>query len=95
MILTRFVRQAGHGDLDIAILDEVETTLGALLLDFDETGKWSAASDRLIANLIAAVNEYDRLLGMVRMEVLVKGSAYLDRLVDAARTHGHRSQSGL
>ncbi|WP_253189941.1 hypothetical protein [Paraburkholderia fungorum] len=85
LILTRFVRQAGYGDLELKTLDDIEMALGTLLVEFDETGKWAIVSDGVIHGLTKIINEYDRLLGTVRMEILVRASAYLDRLVDAAR----------
>lgn len=85
VILTRFVQQAGYGNFDIATLDDVESALGTLLPDFDETGKWTIVSEAVIVGLTSVVNEYDRLLGVVRMEILVRASTYLDRLVDAGR----------
>jgi hypothetical protein len=61
------------------------------LIDFDKTGIWGALPHRLIAGLKGVVNEYDRMLGAVRLEIFAKASDYLDHLMIRAadETSGH------
>lgn len=86
IIVASFITRAGHGKLDIADIEGVERALGEVLLEADRTGAWNV-SDSLIEGLTTVVNEYDRQLSATRMEIVVRASDHLGRLVDlAART---------
>ncbi|WP_321955333.1 hypothetical protein [Paraburkholderia bannensis] len=80
-ILTGYVARAGYAKLPPGHVDAVEVELAQALIDFDETGVWGGLSDKLIAGLRDVVNEYDRMLGAVRLEVFAKASDYLDHLM--------------
>jgi hypothetical protein len=80
-ILSRYVARAGYARLPAEQFDAVETELAQALIDFDKTGIWGALPDRLLAGLKSVVNEYDRMLGVVRLEIFAKASDYLDHLM--------------
>jgi hypothetical protein len=80
-ILSRYVARTGYARLPAEQFDAVETELAQALIDFDKTGIWRALPDRLLADLKGVVNEYDRMLGAVRLEIFVKASDYLDQLM--------------
>jgi hypothetical protein len=81
-ILSRFVTRNGHGELPAEAFDAIEAQLARLVLDFDQTGQWATLSESLLSDLTAIVNEYDRILGTVRLELLAKASAHLHRLMN-------------
>jgi hypothetical protein len=85
-ILSGYVARAGYGRLPPEHFDVVKKALAQALIDFDGTRVWSGFSHELLAALTAVVNEYDRMLGSVRLELLAKASDYLDRLLGAATT---------
>ncbi len=90
-ILSRYVACAGYARLPTEHFDVVETELAQTLIDFDRTGIWAELSDRLLADLRSVVNEYDRMLAVVRLEIFAKASDYLDHLMVRAtdETTGH------
>jgi hypothetical protein len=93
-IISGFVAQAGHGRLETETFDMVEQHLAQLLLDFDETGTWNDVSGPLLDDLTRVVNEYDRMLGTVRLEILARASDHLDRLMAiAANGNPHSGES--
>ncbi|MFC0696233.1 hypothetical protein [Paraburkholderia humisilvae] len=93
-IISGFVARAGHGRLGAETFDAVEQQLARLLLDFDETGRWGDVSDLLLDGLTQMVNEYDRMLGTIRLEILAKASDHLDRLVAiSANAEPHCAES--
>jgi hypothetical protein len=49
----------------------------------DRTGVWNIP-ESLIEGLTAVVNEYDRQLCVTRMEIVVRASDHLGKLVDLA-----------
>jgi hypothetical protein len=82
-IITGFIARAGYGKLDIEEIDRVEQGLGQIIIDADHNGTWSVP-DSLIDNLTAVVNEYDRVLGETRMEIVARASDHLERLMKSA-----------
>ncbi|MBB5501247.1 hypothetical protein [Paraburkholderia sp. MM5384-R2] len=78
-LIVRFVVQAGHGKLDIEVLEAVKRGLEDALAEADNTGIWNV-SETLIDGLIDVINEYDRQICVTRMEILVRASDHLDRL---------------
>ncbi|MCG5077211.1 hypothetical protein [Paraburkholderia tagetis] len=80
IIITSFITRAGHGQLDIADIERVEHGLGEVLNQADHTGVWNVP-ESLIDGLTAVVNEYDRALSVTRMEIVVRASDYLGKLV--------------
>ncbi|WP_322053110.1 hypothetical protein [Paraburkholderia bannensis] len=80
-ILSRYVARAGYARLPTEHFDAVETELAQALIDFHTTGNWGELSDGLLAGLRSVVNEYDRMLGAVRLEIFAKASDYLDHLM--------------
>ncbi|CAB3774628.1 hypothetical protein [Paraburkholderia humisilvae] len=80
-IIGGLVTRAGHGRLETQTFDTLQRQLVELLLEFDETGVWRELPDALIDGLTRVVNEYDRMLATVRLEVLARASDHLDRLL--------------
>lgn len=83
-LLTSFITDAGYGQLDEAVLAACEDGLRRLVntapahdeLKFDED---------LLSNLALVINEHDRQLREVRLQVLVEASELLEkRLATAA-----------
>lgn len=69
------------------VIEEAEHGLGRLLLNFDQTGQWPEYTPELLDRLTTVVNEYDRILATVRLEVIARASDHLERLKTvAART---------
>jgi hypothetical protein len=83
-IISGFVARAGHGRLGTETFDAAERQLGRLMLDFEETGTWNEVPEPLLDDLTRVVNEYDRMLFTVRLEILARASDYLDRLMEIA-----------
>lgn len=54
------------------------------LLAFEESGTRDELPASLLDDLTEVVNEYDRMLGTVRLELLAKASDYLDHLMALA-----------
>ncbi|CAM2161364.1 Fis family transcriptional regulator [Paraburkholderia sacchari] len=80
VIITSFITRAGHGRLDIAEIERAERGLGEVINQADRTGLWNVP-ESLIDGLTVAVNEYDRALSVTRMEIVVRASDYLGKLV--------------
>ncbi|MFT0174791.1 hypothetical protein [Paraburkholderia mimosarum] len=80
IIITSFITRAGHGQLDIADIERVEHGLGAVLNQADRTGVWNVP-ESLTDGLTAVVNEYDRALSVTRMEIVLRASDHLGKLV--------------
>jgi hypothetical protein len=80
-ILSRYVARAGYAKLPAEHFDAVETELAQELIGFDKTGSWGELPEKLLAGLRSVVNEYDRMLGAVRLEIFAKASDYLDHLM--------------
>ena len=83
-ILSGHIARAGHGRLPPEQFDRVEQALMQTLLEFDESGASGSLSASLLGGLTDVVNEYDRMLGAVRLELFAKASDYLDHLVAVA-----------
>ncbi|WP_238328173.1 hypothetical protein [Paraburkholderia mimosarum] len=94
-IIAGFITRAGHGKLDIEEIERVDRDLGEVLTEADRTGTWNVP-EALIEGLTAVVNEYDRQLCVTRMEVFVRASDHLEKLVNLAardtRTNDGRVQ---
>ncbi|MGF6300080.1 MULTISPECIES: hypothetical protein [Paraburkholderia] len=82
-LIARFITQAGHGKLDIEVLEAVKGGLEDVLIEADNTGTWDIP-ETLIDGLTAVINEYDRQISVTRMEIVVRASDYLDRLAHRA-----------
>ncbi|MFP3708534.1 hypothetical protein SB783_31430 [Paraburkholderia sp. SIMBA_009] len=83
-ILSGYIARAGHGRVSPDRIEEVEQHLAQALLAFEETGEIDAFSAALVESLMEVVNEYDRMLRTVRLELFAKSSDYLDRLIALA-----------
>lgn len=83
IIIASFIIREGHGKLGIEDIERVERDLGEVLAEADRTGKWNVP-ESLIKGLTAVVNEYDRQLCVTRMEIVVRASDHLEKLVDLA-----------
>ncbi|WP_156992250.1 hypothetical protein [Paraburkholderia oxyphila] len=81
--ITAFVTRAGYGQLAIELFGRVERELGELLVEFDEAQRY-ACRDTLVEAITQVVNEYDRMLGAVRLEIFARASDHLERLMAAA-----------
>ncbi|PZR48600.1 hypothetical protein [Paraburkholderia fungorum] len=83
IIIAGFITRAGYGKLDVEDIDRVERGLADVLVEADRTGVWHV-SGQLIDALAVVVSEYDRQLSVSRMEIVVRESDYLEKLVDLA-----------
>ena len=83
VLLTRFLTEAGHGQLDNGVLADVEKQVSAALNRGRETGEWNC-SDELAELLTIVVNEHDRQLRQTKLRDVVEASERLDRLIKAA-----------
>jgi hypothetical protein len=93
-IITSFISRAGHGQLDHAEIEHVERDLGKLLSEADHTGVWHVP-ESLIAGLTTVINKYDRQLRVTRMEIVVRASDHLGKLVDLAARDTRTNDSQL
>lgn len=82
-IITGFITRAGYGKLDVGEIDRIEQGLGQVIIDADHNGTWNVP-DSLIDNLTVVVNEYDRVLGETRMEIVARASDHLEQLMNTA-----------
>jgi hypothetical protein len=80
VLLTGQLTKAGHGQLDVAQLDDVEREVLNMLVHGAATGEW-IFPDSLIAVLTVVVNEYDRLLRDTRLQAVVEATDRLDRII--------------
>lgn len=76
--ITGFITQAGYGKLDVALVHDVRRDLAHVLACFDEAGR-RGIDDSLIDRITSVVNEYDRMVGAVRLEVLMRACDHLER----------------
>lgn len=87
-LIASFITRAGHGKLNIEVLENVRRGLEDILVEADATGTWNVP-EALVNGLTAVINEYDRQICVTRMEILVRASDHLERLVhQAARDTG-------
>lgn len=94
IIIASFITRAGHGELDIGEIERVERDLDEVLNDADRIGVWTVPQS-LIEGLTAVVNEYDRQLCVTRMEIVVRASDHLGKLVDLAARGTRTNDSHL
>lgn len=94
VIVASFITRAGHGQLDIGEIECVERGLGEVLAEADRTGVWNVP-ESLIEGLTAVVNEYDHQLCVTRMEIVVRASDHLGKLVDLAARDTRADDSHL
>jgi hypothetical protein len=93
-IIAGFITRAGHGKLDIGEIVRVERDLGDVVNEADRTGIWSVPGS-LIESLTAVINEYDRQLCVTRMEIIVRASDHLGKLVGLVARETRTSDSHL
>ncbi|WP_429349386.1 hypothetical protein [Paraburkholderia sp. Clong3] len=89
-LIARFVVQAGHGKLEIEVLEAAKRGLEDVLVEADSTGTWNVP-ETLIDGLTDVINEYDRQVCATRMEIFVRASDYLDRLAHRAAARDTRA----
>lgn len=94
VIIAGFIARAGHGKLDIGEIERVERGLGEVLAEADSRGMWNVP-ELLIEGLTAVINEYDRQLCVTRMEIIVRASDHLGKLVDLAARDTRSDDSHL
>jgi hypothetical protein len=82
-LLTRMIADAGHGHVDDAVLSACEKGLTRVIALNTEQGEW-AFDAGLLSNLTLVVNEHDRQLREVRLQVLVVASDTLERRIKKA-----------
>ena len=92
VIIASFITRAGHGKLGIEDIERVERALGEVLVGADRSGVWNVP-ESLIEGLTAVVNEYDRQLCVTRMEIVVRASDHLGKIVDLAARDTHSNDS--
>jgi hypothetical protein len=90
--IASFITRAGHGKLNVADIERVELGIEEVLLEADRTGIWNV-SESLIEGLTSVVNEYDRQLCATRMEIVVRASDHLGKLLDLATRGTHTNDS--
>ncbi|MEQ0777837.1 hypothetical protein ABLT15_36615, partial [Paraburkholderia tropica] len=83
-LVTGFIAEDGYCMLSQQVIEEAGRGLGRLLLDFDQTGQWPEYTPELLDGLTTIVNEYDRILATVRLEVVFRASDHLERLKTVA-----------
>lgn len=79
-LLTGFLTQAGHGELEAGFLDNVELQVSALLDTGRDSGEWFFPGS-LIDSLTVVVNEHDRQLRETRLQAIVEANNRLDKLI--------------
>lgn len=94
VIIASFITRAGHGKLDIGEMERVEHGLGEVLNEADRSEIWNVP-EALIDGLTAVVNEYDRQLCATRMEIVVRASDHLGKLVELAARDTRTNDSHL
>jgi hypothetical protein len=77
-LLTGYLTAAGHGELKVSFLDNVQGALLALLDRGRDTGNWRV-SEPLVDDLTVVVNEHDRQLLETRLQAIVEASERLNR----------------
>lgn len=93
-IIVSFITRAGHGKLDINVLDTVRRGLEDIVVEADNTGTWNFP-ETLIDDLTSVINEYDRQICVTRMEIVVRASDHLERLVHRAAKEDRAAGSHL
>lgn len=93
-LIASFITQAGHGKLEIEVIEAVQHALEDILLVADNTGTWNIP-ETLIDGLTAVINEYDRQICVTRMEIVVRASDHLDRLAYRAACETRATDSRL
>jgi hypothetical protein len=79
-LLTVFLTQAGHGELDPDFLDDIEHQVSAVLENGRDSGEWQFPSP-LIESLNIVVNEHDRQLRETRLQAIIEASQRLDHFI--------------
>ncbi|MEQ0777852.1 hypothetical protein ABLT15_36695 [Paraburkholderia tropica] len=83
-LVTGLIAEGGYCMLAQQVIEEVAHGLAHMLLDFDQTGQWYGRLPDLLDRLTTVVNEYDRLLATVPLEVIARASGDLERLKTVA-----------
>lgn len=79
LVLTGFITEAGHGLLDTAFIGSATKSLGVVLTTGTETGVWQFPP-QLVDDLTIIVNEHDRQLREIRLDVIADASDRLELL---------------
>ncbi|WP_321856724.1 hypothetical protein [Paraburkholderia tropica] len=80
-MITGFITEAGYGTLRQTEIEQAQHGLAQLLLGYGQMQQWPDASPELIDELTAVVNEYDRMLATVRLEIIAQATEHVDRLM--------------
>ncbi|KND58569.1 hypothetical protein BVER_03533 [Candidatus Burkholderia verschuerenii] len=80
VLLTRYITEAGHGELELSVLEAGEGVLVKICERGDAGGDW-AVDAATIELLSCIVNEHDRQMRETRLQVLLDASNRLDRLI--------------
>ncbi|TCK32620.1 hypothetical protein B0G84_8438 [Paraburkholderia sp. BL8N3] len=80
VLLTSFLTEEGHGEIDLHYIREVENDVLAMLDHGEATGEWEFPQ-AMLDPLTAIVNEHDRQLREVRLAAVAAATERLDRLV--------------
>jgi hypothetical protein len=81
VLLTSFLTEAGHGELDSAFLAHVEKQVSESLDRGRDSGEWNC-SEQLCELLKTVVNEHDRQLRQIRLKDIIAASERLDRMIE-------------
>jgi len=80
VLLTSFLTEKGHGEIDLSNIRAVENDVLAILDHGEATGEWEFPQ-AMLDPLTAIVNEHDRQLREVRLAAIAAATERLDRLL--------------
>lgn len=80
VLLTRYITEAGHGELELPMLEAGENALVEICERGDASGEWAVDASTM-GLLSCIVNEHDRQMRETRLQVLIDASNRLDRLI--------------
>lgn len=82
-LLTGLITDAGYGRLDTAIITACEEGL-LRVISANPEKRASKFEEDLISNLTLVINEHDRQLREIRLQILVEASEQLERRLEMA-----------
>nr|WP_132459038.1 Fis family transcriptional regulator [Paraburkholderia sp. BL8N3] len=80
VLLTSFLTEKGHGEIDLPYIRAVENDVLAILDHGESTGEWEFPQ-AMLDPLTAVVNEHDRQLRDVHLAAIAEATERLGRLI--------------